>query len=85
MLADKFKDLNIRWLITGEGEPWLLSGDKTEEPSSVYQVANGNGNHQNVDVTPREYESLRREIETLHRLIQEKDERISLLKEMMNR
>lgn len=83
-LANKFTNIDLKWLLTGEGEPMVNSG-------SVASIQNNNnqGNNTIHIATLGECEERVKGLEALltekERTIQEKDKRLVLLERLLDK
>lgn len=80
-MAKTFPNLNMRWLLLGEGERWL-----NKEDQATYTQTDSNSNNSNlIAAKDREIALIKQmldsEVKRLEQLLQTKDEMIALLKE----
>jgi transcriptional regulator with XRE-family HTH domain len=70
-----YKDLNMNWFLTGEGEMIIDNDLSLSEPNSEYKVSDKEKNE-----TPSLLENAQKEIEYLKKQVEDKELIISLLK-----
>ena len=79
ILLREYPRLNFDWLLLGEGP--MLRSEGIENPTAIYQSANGHGNSQVAQIVESQLESCQREVELLRAAVKDKERLIQVLME----